>query len=276
MKRVIRDNEDVSIRAGIYLDDSDNIKFNWNADTDDDILQLVYDLGGKFDSNNIRYIYGYTFNPKANSEDKRIVRNYLKNLHAKVFDEDIDDFVEDGVCKLCRYTDDGKFFKAIVDVESASHKDVSLTDIMFLHIHENIKTLSLSFHLIKKMYKDIVFDEDKARVALSKRGKANSEVERTIWEISDKFETLKASGKLFQMKRFVPKEIRDSFSDYLQFETDEDRILYQTLRGDENSGCNVLVYNDFYISGSTVREIARYLHSINPLNTVTVFILVKQ
>lgn len=227
MKRVIRDNENVFIRAGIYLDDSDNIKFNWNSDTDDDILQLVYDSSGEFDSNNIRYIYGYTFNPKANSDDKRMVRNYLKNLGAKVFDEDIDNFVEDGVCKLCRYTDDGKFFKAIVDVESASHKDVSLTDIMFLHIHENIKTLSLSFYLIKKMYKDIVFDEDKARVALSKIGKANSEVERT-------------------------------------------------LRGDENSGCNVLIYDDFYISGSTVREIARYLHSINPLNTLTVFILVRQ
>ena len=119
---------------------------------------------------------------------------------------------------------------------------------MFLHIHENIKILSLSFHLIKKIYKDIVFDEDKVRVALSKMGKANFEVGRTIRVILDK----------------------------LQFETDEDRILYQTLRGDENSGCNVLVYNDFYISGSTVREIARYLHSINPLNTVTVFILVKQ
>ncbi len=58
--------------------------------------KLVYDSSGEFDLNNIRYIYGYTFNPKANSEDKRIVRNYLKNLGAKVFDEDIDDFVEDG------------------------------------------------------------------------------------------------------------------------------------------------------------------------------------
>ena len=90
----------------------------------------------------------------------------------------------------------------------------------------------------------------------SKMGKANFRWGELFGVILDKFETLKASGKLFQMKRFVPKVIRDSFSDYLQFETDEDRILYQTLRGDENSGCNVLVYNDFYISGSTVREIA--------------------
>ncbi len=127
----------------------------------------MYDSSGEFDSNNIRYIYGYTFNPKANSDDRRIVRNYLKNLGAKVFDEDIDDFVEDGVCKLCRYTDDGKFFKATVDAGLASHKEVSLTDIMFLHIHENIKTLSLSFHLIKKMYKDVAFDENKDKKSIS-------------------------------------------------------------------------------------------------------------
>lgn len=238
---------------------------------------MVYDSSGEFDSDNIRYIYGYTFNPNANSDDNRTVRNYLKNLGSKVFDEDIDDFVEDGVCKLCRYTDGGKFFKATVDVESASHRDTSLTDIMFLHIHENIKSISLSFHLIKKMYKDVTFNEEQAIEALRRAGKSKVYIERCIKITNEKFYELKSSGELFQMKRFVPKEIRDSFSDYLQFKNEEERHSYETLRGDdENSGCNVLIYDDFYTSGSTVREIARYLHSINPLNTLTVFILIKQ
>ena len=44
MKRVIRDNENVFIRAGIYLDDSDNIKFNWNSDTDDAVSYTHLDV----------------------------------------------------------------------------------------------------------------------------------------------------------------------------------------------------------------------------------------
>ena len=154
------------------MDDSDNIKFNWKRQ----IQMMTYFNLCMIRAVNLIQIISDT-STDIHSIRKLILRinecigNYLKNLHAKVFDEDIDNFVEDGVCKLCRYTDDRKFFKAVVDVESASHKDVSLTDIMFLHIHENIKILSLSFHLIKKMYKDIVFDEDKVRVAI-KDGKS--------------------------------------------------------------------------------------------------------
>ena len=42
------------------------------------------------------------------------------------------------------------------------------------------------------------------------------------------------------------------------------------------SGTEALICDDFITSGSTVREMERYLHSINPNVKMTVFVLVDQ
>lgn len=73
------------------------------------------------------------------------------------------------------------------------------------------------------------------------------------------------------MKRFIPKAIRSGFYDFLKFKTEKERKVYEALQG-----VDVLVYDDFLTSDSTVKEIIRYLRAIHDENSLTVFVLIKQ
>ena len=86
-----------------------------------------------------------------------------------------------------------------------------------------------------------------------------------------KFNDLKKSGELFQITRFLPTAIRVGSTNYIKFASEVEKSVYMDLQN-----ANVLIYDDFITSGSTVKEVMRYLKSINENNTLTVFILVKQ
>ena len=73
------------------------------------------------------------------------------------------------------------------------------------------------------------------------------------------------------MKKFVPRQVREAFTDFLKFESKETEEVYRNLQG-----VDVLAFDDFLTSGSTVKEIIRYLGAINPNNKLTIFILVNQ
>ena len=73
------------------------------------------------------------------------------------------------------------------------------------------------------------------------------------------------------MKKFIPRQVREAFTDFLKFESKETEEVYHNLQG-----VDVLVFDDFLTSGSTIKEIIRYLKTINPSNTLTVFVLINQ
>ena len=61
------------------------------------------------------------------------------------------------------------------------------------------------------------------------------------------------------MKKILPSKIRPAFTNFLKFKTAEQKQIYEQLQNTE-----VLIYDDFLTSGSTVKEIIRYLKAINP------------
>lgn len=250
---------------GIRIDDNGQVVFNWDKDDNRDIIYLDSDTSGKFNEEDIRYIYGYKYTPNATASQKSIVRNYIKSGN---INEDIEQFVEKAVIKIDEVQ---RFdsFGTLVSIKPS--KFPSILSIIENYLHSYMKPPFLTFELIKQTHDNIIFDRNKAFNALIEIGYDIYTAENEVLFIANKFEKLKQNGELFQIKRFVPTVIRSAFSNFLIFKNEKQRITYEKLQG-----VNILIYDDFLTSGSTIKEIIRYLKSINSNNKLTVFVLVNQ
>lgn len=259
-----------SIYGGVSIQ-GDSIIFNWISDNRNDVVKLAEDCSGSFDKDGIRYIYGYEYTEGSKRADRKVFRNYLKSLAPtsdELYDSNIDEFIERAVLRLDeRCSLDS--FGATVHVESP--KIPALTDIMRGYLWDYMHNADFDFELVKEAYENVQFNTAKAIQALIDSGKSRHMATKQVERVSLKFEQLKKENKLFQMKAFVPREIREGFTNFLKFKTEEEREAYEALQG-----TNVLIFDDFLTSGATVKEVIRYLKAIHDKNTLTVFILVKQ
>ena len=270
MKRLIKDKQQFLIYSGIQVSESGDINFTWNRDSTQDVMYLANDTSGEFSKEGLRIVYGYKFSDSATSAQKKLVRDYLKqvNLSDELYSENLQEFVDNAVLRLDeRYPLEQ--FEATVFIQPTT--GFSLVDLMRESIWKYRKNLNYNFQLIKAMYQHVKFNAEKAYQALIDSGMDKLQALHEVQFTSEKFETLKQSGQLFQIKRFIPKEIRCGFYDFLQFASEEERNIYVSLQG-----INVLIFDDFLTSGSTIMEVNKYLQSINPKNKLTAFVLVKQ
>ena len=256
----------MKIYEGVRVDNKGNVTFNWERDNrDKDILLLDGFEASSFNEDDVQYIYAYNYTQKATTEEKRIVRNYLKDM--KNIDE-IDDFVDNGVLKL-NAVKDIRSFGAFIYIKP--RKPLSLISRIQSYLLDYSSPFSVDFHLVKKCYSEVTFDKNKLEVILKKKHWSPVNIEDTVNNVEYKFQQLKKSGKLFEMKKFIPRQVREAFTDFLKFESKETEEVYRNLQG-----VDVLAFDDFLTSGSTVKEIIRYLDAINPNNKLTIFILVNQ
>ena len=256
----------MKIYEGIRVDNKGNVTFNWQRDDKNkDILLLDGFEASSFNEDDVQYIYAYNYTQKATAEEKRIVRNYLKDM--KNIDE-IDDFVDNGVLKL-NAVKDIRSFRAFIYIKP--RKPLSLISRIQSYLLDYSSPFSVDFHLVKKCYSEVTFDKNKLETILKKKHWSPVNIEDTINNVEYKFQQLKKSGKLFEMKKFIPRQVREAFTDFLKFESKETEEVYRNLQG-----VDVLAFDDFLTSGSTVKEIIRYLGAINPNNKLTIFILVNQ
>lgn len=270
MKRVIKPSNYRRIYAGITVDDNNNIRFNWKNDSDEDVIMLADDISGQFVTDRVKNIYGYAYSKNASASEKKLTRDYLKSLgHSVTMDhENIYEFVERGVLRIEKYANFNDF-GATIHIESS--RSPSLVDVISEYISEYTVGIHTDFTLVKKTYQDVEFDESKAYAALLAANYIPEQADREIKFTVNKFESLKSSGELFQVKRFIPKPIRAGFLNFLKFKTESERKVYESLQG-----VNVLIFDDFLTSGSTIAELVRYLRSIHDKNMLTAFVLVKQ
>ena len=264
------DKPEYPIFAGVTITNDDEIMFDWDKDSPRDILKLAESTSGKFIQDGITYFYAYTWSDIATSYQINRVRRYLKSLgnSKDIYSQDVEDFVEIGVLKF-----DGfkplKTFSVLIGIEPS--KFPSLVDVMNGYLMEYSRSPIVDIRLVKNTYDHVEFDSSKAYKALLESGLSSHKADREIQFTARKFQELKSSGTLFEMKRFVPRAIREGFYNFLKFKTEEERQLYMELQG-----VDVLIYDDFLTSGSTVKEVVRYLKSIHNENQLTVFVLVKQ
>ena len=263
------DKPEYPIFAGITIT-NDEIVFDWDKDSPRDILKLAESTSGKFIQDGITYFYAYTWSDIATSYQINRVRRYLKSLgnSKDIYSQDVEDFVELGVLKFDEFKP-LKTFSVLIGIEPS--KFPSLVDVMNGYLMEYSRSPIVDIRLVKNTYEHVEFDNSKAYKALLESGLSSHKADREIQFTARKFQELKSSGTLFEMKRFVPRAIREGFYNFLKFKTEEEKQLYMELQG-----VDVLIYDDFLTSGSTVKEIIRYLKSIHNENQLTAFVLVKQ
>lgn len=255
------------IYAGVSIV-GDYPKFNWDADNaDTDILALAKPSYGSTLVNGIPIMYGYEFKRKVSPSDMRIFRDYIKDN--ALIDYDVSQFVDYGIMHLDNMYN-LRDLKVAVHPESKTGAD--LISLMSSYLMEYCdEAIVTDFGLIKELYQDVTFDAEKAKVALRRLGKPERMINQTIQNVEKQFDQLKKTDKLFEIKKFLPREIRIGFMDYLKFANDDERIAYENLQG-----VDVLVYDDLTTSGTTIGEMRRYLSAINPSNTLHSFVLLKQ
>lgn len=125
------------------------------------------------------------------------------------------------------------------------------------------------------MCADVTFDENKALKALQKLNRYRDDKDAALAKVEqmkELFEEQKESGKLFKMKLYTPAPVREGFMDFLKFANETEQRIYEKLR----KGIEVLICGDFVTSGSTIREMIRFLNSINPNTQISVFVLIDQ
>lgn len=262
MKRLLKQ----PIECGVFVDKDNIVRFNWTKDKlSRDLILLHSDNYGYLTEDGVMIIYGYSYDGRNYPYDKvKAFRDYIK--HPSYDTDDVERFVSQGIANFCKITD-AENYKVVIGIPS--EKKPSILDEIKMHLMD-ICDKYVGYDLVKETYEHVKFDELKARKVLEESN-YHRDIDDTIEFTLTKFEELKKTGQLFEMKRFLPKEIRVAFSDFLKFKNEDERKIYATLQG-----VNVLMYDDLYTSGATLKEMARYLRSINPTNTLTAFILIKQ
>lgn len=265
------------IDEGIRKDESDHYVFDRGADFDTDIIFLCKNTSGVKTKGNLTYYYGYEFNPKATRKQQEDFRNDIKHrFHDSdvFYSEDADRFVRDGIYRMDELKRLSNFGVAISTASFYGEKTLTglMCQICWDEMPDRVPCCNLQ--LIKKMCKDVTFDEERAREALmsTEKYRDKRDVDSAIKNLKAQFEAEKRRGGLFKIKLYKPVIGRSGFIDFLKFPTPAHQKLYETLK----EGTEVLVCEDFITSGSTVNEIIRFLNSINPNNKISVFVLINQ
>lgn len=258
---------------GISVNNNNEVLFNYNKDYYEDILYLTTPTSGTEIINGVNVYYAYKFNDNSDFQKRKVVRDYIKkNINNNTpTNSEVDELIENGVLtfnqkyKLNNYS-------VIVSIESSTYI-MNTTEMIgyYLGAYGDNISYDYSFKLVKQMYDNVKFDEERAREVLRQHGKNKFMEDKLIYNIKTNFSRLKEQGQLFQLKRFLPAYIRESFSNFLKFKTIQDEETYKNLQG-----VKILIYDDFLTSGTTLKEMVRYLTSINDKNEITAFVLIKQ
>lgn len=261
---------------GISKNSDGKYDFDYSHDLEYDLIHLCDDNCGLKTSGDLTYFYAYRFNPEADENEVKEFRKRFKSSYndtAFFYGDDVFDFVELGMLRMDKYkklTD----FDIVFMTDYGTDHDVSVMSLLDSLMLEYTNGDWINVKLVKATYDNIKFDRDKAKKALMKTDKYRNEkkAEDAVRDIEILFETNKRNGKLFKMKNYMPVVARCGFYDFLKFDTEEHREVFESLA----NGSEALICDDFITSGSTVKEMERYLHSINPDVNMTVFVLVDQ
>jgi hypothetical protein len=265
------------LKDGVRKDDCGKFIFDKKVDLDTDIIELTKDISGIKHTHNLTYIYAYEFRNGIDSKVQKEFRDALKyNIENTnyYYTDEVHDFVEDGVFRLDEYKRIDTF-KVLVSVKPTFTEHNTLLDWITIFINEYSSTSIISFELLKKIVKEVRFDKQKAFDALKRTNKYGNKTDEYLWKLVNKINIQFQQANpisLFKIKEYVPVVIREGFIDYLKFRNDEEKEIYCNL----TKGTEVLIIDDFITSGSTLKEIIRFLNTINPNNNITAFAFINQ
>lgn len=264
------------LNDGVRKNEQGKYEFDYTQDLEHDLLNLCNSTLRVKNTKDLTYFFAYQFNPNADANEIKEFRKRFKHSYNDTlffYEDDVFDFVEIGMLRMDKYkklTDfDMVFMTDFGNGESAGV--MALLDSLML---EYTNGAFLDVKLVKEIYDNIKFDVDRAVEALLQTKKYSNPIDarEAAKSIEKKFNALKKSGEVFKIKRYMPVAGRAGFYDFLKFDSDYHKEKFIAMA----EGSEALICDDFITSGSTVREMKRYLNSINPNVHLTVFVLVDQ
>lgn len=256
-----------NIYSGGHVSGNDDIYFNFDIHhSSEDTVKLISLSSGRYDDKGVRYFYAYEYSPESSDIEKQKFKDIFEQDTSSHVREDTRDFIDNGVLEF------DKFF-SVSNYAYLLHTDYSRSSSLNMLVNQRFGVLKpgmLSIESIDSMYDGIKFDKQSAYELAEKTGYSRSGIGSQLDYIQLHFKKLKIDGQLFQIQNLLPLFIRPAFYDLLQFKTEQDRILFESLQG-----VDVFMHEEFFTSVSTVNHVRWLIHSINPMNRLTVFVLVK-
>ena len=80
------------------------------------------------------------------------------------------------------------------------------------------------------MYEDVDFEYDKTFQAMIEAGYSEHIIDKELEFTVNKFNSLKETDELFQIKRFIPSELRSGFYNFLKFSSEAEKNVYESSR----------------------------------------------
>lgn len=232
-------------------------EFDWIKDLPGDLMSLKFSKKKsrrlKFQDTQTTYSYYYGYHLDKSTGSSDLVRA-IKLLEDSIDPKDIRTFVNKAVMGF-----DFKYgienYSAIVSPESSS---LILTELVNQIRDKSGATNLFSNAFVKAASTEIQLDFEKLETI-------RPDVKKEVLRI---YRKVLKSGKTFKIKEVYVK-LRYLFKDFILFNTEKDRRLYNAVEGK-----TVILVDDFRTSGTTTREMISQLSDVG-VKHIIVFILIK-
>jgi len=252
------------IIEGITFDNGKFI-FNYQNDTDKDIIYLEQDFDNKSEINDNVYYFGYKFNDGI---DGRIKSEFLKQLKyrdlSSIKNDDYKNFIKNSINSLNRKVNLAKI-DLIIYPETKSPLVMDILKYIYGFTSPTIK----SVELVKNAIQNIEFDYDNFEVLISNNKLSSSDKKVLRNNIENIMKDVKSNAYFSIAKSIKKPKYREYFKNFLIFKNKSDEDLIRTIQSDRN----ILIIDDINTSGTTIKELLRNINFINPDNDKIIFTL---
>ncbi len=253
------------IEGVTYNSDINQFDFNFKEDSKDDIVSLKYGKNSvkSTKKSKIQIFYSYQYNKKGNF-DKSLIKKFgeaLKNFDSSLIQTvDFNLFLQKGILGFSSSYNNFSKIDLIITPKSSS----GLANEIAKRIKSKLSNaIFAKDSFIKNSLDNIKVDTD---LYLSK---SKDEKDRKKREYHLKYDWKKATEDgTFKIKK-VHNSRRNLYKDYIVFNSDLDRKIYNALNGGR-----VLVIDDYLTTGATIIEIVKQLKEYNP-SEIIVYTLLK-
>lgn len=248
-----------------YNGNSFNVDFFHNHDSDIIEICAPFICQTKFDD--LTYFFGYEFKPGVPSTIRTKFLHWIKGIDNQNIPDnsDIENLVALPIATLNQIVNLSTFSCMLYPRSNRSE----LTRTIQRSVANILPRMNIeSFELVKNVPSNVEFDWK--RFNLDYEGTIG---DHRYQQIEDYVKNI-LLPKIHELSYFsiaenVKYKYRGYIANYLQFASDEDKELFQSLNGG-----NILIIDDINTSGSTLREILRIVRVLAPDSKIFIFTLI--